>query len=185
MARISGKYAPNISFDASEFAQFEKDLKKLYGLSVKKRRTEMKKVLAFALRPTKRAMIANALKVKKRGVLANSITTVDQKAVGIGSRIGKRTGPTIRGKSNKRAFHAHLVELGTKRKRKTVKPGKKFFRFYSFKNRRWVYTKTINHGSKARPFIKPAWESTRRGIPGRIKEKMRTIFKNLAKNMGK
>jgi len=143
----------------------------------------MKKVLTFALGKTKRAMKSNALKVKKRGVLANSITTVDQKATGIGSRIGKRTGPTIRGKSNRRAFHAHLVELGTKKKRKTVKPGKKQFRFYSFKNRRWVFTKTINHGSKARPYIKPAWESTRKYIPGRIKQKMASIFRSLTKKM--
>jgi len=185
MPKISSKYAPNVFFDASEFQDFERDLKKLYGLSVKKRRKEMGKVLAFALMPTKKAMITNAKKIKRRGILANSITTTDQKATGIGSRVGKRTGPTIRGTKKKRAYHAHLVELGTKKKRKTPKAGKGPFRFYSQRYKKRLILPSINHGSKAKPYIKPAWEATRRGIPGRIKEKMNTIFKNLTKKMGK
>lgn len=184
MALISSKYRPNIELDVQEFKAFEKKLKAFDGMSVKKRRNKMKSVLSFALRNVKKDMKANAMRIKRRGVLANSIETVDQKAVGYGSRIGKRTGPRIRGKSNKRAYHAHLVELGTKTKRKTVKPGNKPFRFYSFKNRRWVFTKTIKHGSKAQPYIKPAYEKNKKDIPRRIRTKMQTILKNEYKRHG-
>tara|TARA_S200002703_G_scaffold146948_1_gene142393 strand:- start:590 stop:1147 length:558 start_codon:yes stop_codon:yes gene_type:complete len=184
MALISSKYRPNITLDVQEFKEFEKKLKAFEGMTVKKRRNKMKSVLTYALRNVKKDMIANATRIKRRGVLANSIETVDQKAVGFGSRIGKRTGPRIRGTSSKRAYHAHLVELGTKRKLKTVKPGNQPFRFYSFKNRRWVFTKRIMHGSKAQPFIKPAYEKNKKDIPDRIKTKMQTILKNEYKRHG-
>ena len=184
MALISSKYQPNIELDVQQFQAFEKKLKAFEGMTVKKRRSKMKSVLTFALRNVKKDMKNNARRIKKRGVLANSIETVDQKAVGFGSRIGKRTGPRIRGTSSRRAYHAHLVELGTRTKVKTVKPGNKPFRFYSFKNRRWVFTKTIKHGSKAQPFIKPAYEKNKRDIPRRIKIKMQTILANEYKRHG-
>lgn len=184
MALISSRYAPNIELDVQQFQEFEKKLKHFEGMTVKKRRRKMKSVLAFALRNVKKDMKTNARRIKRRGVLANSIETVDQKAVGFGSRVGKRTGPRIRGTSNKRAYHAHLVELGTRTKVKTVKPGNKPFRFYSFKNRRWVFTKKIKHGSKAQPFIKPAYEKNKRDIPQRIKKKMQTILDAEYRKMG-
>lgn len=184
MALISSTYRPNIQLDVQEFKAFEKKLKLLHNMGVKERRNKMKSVLTYALRNVKKDMKANAMRIKRRGVLANSIETVDQKAVGYGSRIGKRTGPLIRGTSAKRAYHAHLVELGTKRKLKTVKPGNQPFRFYSFKNRRWVFTKRIMHGSKAQPYIKPAYEKNKRDIPQRIKKKMQTILDAEARKMG-
>lgn len=183
MALISSRYAPQIELNTQEISDFEHKLKHLGIVSVKKRRRKMASVLKYALKKTKQEMQANASRIRKRGVLRESIDTVDAAAVGYGSRIGARTGPKIRGTKKNRAYHAHLVELGTKKKRKTVKPGKKAFRFYSRKYHRWIFTKTINHGSKAQPFIKPAWEKTRNLIPGRIREKMKRIVDNAAKRM--
>jgi hypothetical protein len=183
MALRSSSYAPRITLDTKELEGFEHKLKHLHGLSVKKRRQKMQQVVKFALKETKKQMKANAGKIRYRGVLKESIDTVNAKAVGYGSRVGARTGPKIRGSKKKRAFHAHLVELGTKKKHKTVKPGKKKFTFYSRKSSKWVFTKGIHHGSKAQPYIEPAWQKTKKGIPARISLKITRILANLTKKM--
>lgn len=183
MALISSRYAPRVELNTKELQYFENKLKVLHGMSVKKRRQQMQKVVKFGLGETKRAMKANAQKIRYRGVLKESIDTVDAKAVGYGSRVGARTGPKIRGTKKKRAFHAHLVELGTKKKLKSVKPGKKPFTFYSRKNHRWVFTRKIHHGTKAQPYIEPAWQKTKKGIPGRIRLKMARILTGLLAKM--
>jgi len=171
MALRSAKYAPNVVFNASDLAYFEKRLEVLKGMTVKERRKEMQKLTTYALIPTKKLMIKLAPK-GKTGSLKKSVNTVGAKATGYGSRVGSRTGPVIKGKSKRRVFHAHLVELGTKKKKKTVKAGKQPFTFYSFRAGRVLRRKTINHGSKAKPFIAPAYKQTKHKYAPRIREKL-------------
>ncbi len=181
MALGSSRYGANLKVDTRDVARFEKALKKFEHMTVKKRRNEMSKVAKYALKPTKDTMISNANKIKRSGTLAKSIESSAFKNTGFGSVAGARTGPIIRGKSQRRAFHAHLVELGTKKKRKRVKPGKKAFKFYGRRTRRWVVTKTIHHGSRARPYIAPAWQATKTKVRERMRAKMKTIIDNLKK----
>jgi|DEB0MinimDraft_6_1074348.scaffolds.fasta_scaffold06900_5 HK97 gp10 family phage protein len=202
MALRSSKYAPNVVFNATDIAYFEKRLQVLTGMTVKERRREMEKLTTYALIPTKKRMKTLAPK-GKTGSLKKSIGTVTAKATGYGSRVGSRTGPVIRGKSKRRVFHAHLVELGTKKKKKTVKAGKNPFTFYSFRAGRVLRRKTINHGSKAQPFVEPAYQQTKHEYVPRIREKLvrrlrtlvagsptrrhsglRTMNKNAAKALG-
>lgn len=185
MALFSSRYAPNVKVDASQIREFEKQLELLGGCTVKERRREMQLVVNYGIKDTTRKMKDNAGKIRRRGVLKESIATVSAKATGFGSAVGARSGPKIRGSKKKRAYHAHLVELGTKRQIKRVKPGKKQFRFYSFKNRRWVFTKKIVHGSKAQPYIKPAYDATKGDYPKRIAKKMKTILDGIAAKMRK
>lgn len=182
MALRSAKYAANQTFDASELAEFERKLEVLYGMTVKKRRKQMEKVTNFALFPTKKRMVQLAPK-GKTGSLKKSITLNTAKATGYGSRVGSRTGPMLRGKSKKRVFHAHLVELGTKKKMKRVGAGKKPFTFYSFRAGRVLRRDKINHGSRARPFVRPAYKATKHEYAPRIALKMKRILNKLADEM--
>lgn len=184
MALLSSKYKPNFELDVEELKDFEHKLKHLYGMSVSKRRKQFVKVTNFALMPTKKAMKAKAPQ-GKTGSLKKSIATRKAVATGHGSVAGSRTGPIIRGKSKIRAFHAHLVELGTKRKIKTRKPGKKPFTFYSFRKQKVLRLDRINHGSRARPFIAPAIRQTKHLYPGRISVKIKRILNKLADDMKK
>lgn len=179
------RFGANLKLDTRDIERFEKNLKKFEHMTVKKRRAAMGQVAKFALKDTKKAMKANANKIRRSGTLANSIDSSVFKRTGFGSVAGARTGPIIRGKSNRRAFHAHLVELGTKKKRKRVKPGKSNFVFYGRRVRRWVVTKQIHHGSRARPYIKPAWESTKHLVRTRMRKKMKTILDNLKRDFPK
>lgn len=148
------------------------------GMTVKKRRKKMEQVAKHGLRITKKRM-GQLAPMGKTGNLKKSIELVNAKATGFGSRAGARTGPVIKGKSKKRAFHAHLVELGTKKKKKRIKAGKKPFTFYSVRYGKVLRRDQIHHGSKARPFIRPAWEQTKAGVPKRVRDKMKTILKKL------
>lgn len=185
MALLSNKFRPNAVVDTSHLKHFEKKLQMLGGMTVKERRKEMQKVTNYAIRPTTANMKQRAAAIKRRGVLRDSVMTMGAKATGFGSRVGSRSGPKIRGTKKRKAYHAHLVELGTKKKVKTVKPGNKMFRFYSFKNRRWVFTKRIVHGSKAQPFIAPAYQQTKKQYLPRIKKKMAVILRTLITGGGR
>jgi len=182
---LGARYGANLKLDTRDVARFEKALKKFEHMTVKKRRAAMATVAKFSLKPTKDAMISNAKKIKRSGTLADSIESSTFKRTGFGSVAGARTGPIIRGKSKRRAFHAHLVELGTKKKRKTVKPGKGAFKFYGRRTRRWVVTKSIYHGSKAQPYIAPAWQATKHKVRKRMRTKMKTIIDNLKRDFPK
>lgn len=182
MAQLSSRYKPNFELDIKELEAFEHKLKHLYGLTVKERRAQFVKITNYALMDTKKAMIAKA-PMGKTGSLKKSIQTRKAMATGYGSVAGSRTGPIIRGKSKFRAFHAHLVELGTKRKIKTRKPGKKPFTFYSFRQKAVLRLDRINHGSRARPFIAPAIRETKGDYPRRIAKKMQTILSKLETKM--
>lgn len=185
MARLlSGRFAPTVELNIDELADFEYKLKHLYGMTVKHRRRQMQKVTNFAMIPTKKKMKQFAPR-GKTGSLKKSIATNKAVATGFGSFVGSRTGPIIRGKSKNRAFHAHLVELGTKRKVKKRKPGKQPFTFYSFRKRAVLRLDKINHGSRARPFIKPAIDRTKHEYPERIRVKMQRILNKLADDMNK
>ena len=187
MALRSARFAPNLVLNTKEIAHFENRLKTLGALTVKKRRNEMQKVTNYALIPTKKMMIQKAPK-GKTGSLKKSITTGKAVAIGLGSRVGSRTGPVLRGKSKRRVFHAHLVELGTKKKIKRVKRvgfGKKPFTFYSVRFGKVLRRVKINHGSKARPFIKPSINATEHLYVPRIKEKMSRILRSLLTGGGK
>lgn len=181
MSLRSARYGANLQIDTRDVARFEKNLKKFEGMTVKKRRDYMGQVAKFALGDTKKAIISNANKIRRSGLLASSITNTTIKRTGFGSIAGARTGPVIRGKSKRRAFHAHLVELGTRKKQKTVRPGKKRFVFYGRKRRRWIFTKTIHHGSKAQPYIAPAWRDTKDKVRSRMRKKMKKIINDLRK----
>ncbi len=182
MALRSARYAANQTIDATQFAEFERKLEVLYGMTVQKRRKQMEKVTNFALFPTKKKMIQLAPK-GKTGSLKKSITLNTAKATGYGSRVGSRTGPMIRGKSKRRVHHAHLVELGTKKKMKRIGAGKKPFTFYSFKAGRVLRRDKINHGSRARPFVEPSYKATKHKYAPRIKVKMKRILAKLAEEM--
>jgi len=179
---FASRYKPNLKVDTRDVKRFEENLKKLEGMTVKKRREKMAQVARHALAPTKKAMVKNAQGIKKTGLLARSITNATYKRTGYGSVAGARTGPTIRGKSKNRAFHAHLVELGTKKKIKKVK-GTGSFNFYSEKYGRRVKTKVINHGSRALPYIAPAWAATKTKVRSRMRDKMKTILDSLRKEI--
>jgi HK97 gp10 family phage protein len=185
MSLGSSRYGANLRIDTRDVQRFEKNLKKFEHMTVKKRRDAMAQVAKYALKDTKQAMVANANKIRRSGTLAKSITSATFKRTGFGSVAGARTGPVIRGKSSRRAFHAHLVELGTKKKRKTVKPGKGAFKFYGRRTRRWVVTKSIHHGSQAKPYIAPAWEKTKNKVRTRMRKKMKTILDNLKRDFPK
>ena len=161
-----------------ELKKFEESMKVFEGMTVKKRRKKMEQVAKHGLRITKKRM-GQLAPMGKTGNLKKSIELVNAKATGFGSRAGARTGPVIKGKSKKRAFHAHLVELGTKKKKKRIKAGKKPFTFYSVRYGKVLRRDQIHHGSKARPFIRPAWEQTKAGVPKRVRDKMKTILKKL------
>jgi HK97 gp10 family phage protein len=185
---LSGRYDPNFKLDLKEVKEFENKLQLLYGMTVKERRNELQKVTNYALRDTKKAMISLAPK-GKTGSLKKSISTNKAVATGFGSVVGSRTGPIIRGKGKRRAFHAHLVELGTKRKVKRLKKGIGFgakpFTFYSVRYGKVLRRAKINHGSRARPFVKPAIAKTKHDYPRRIAKKMDNILKGLAAKMKK
>jgi len=185
MALLSNKFRPNAVVDTTQLKHFEKKLQMLGGLTVKERRKEMQKVTNYAIRPTTALMKQKAGAIKRRGILRDSVMTMGAKATGFGSRVGSRSGPKIRGTKKRKAYHAHLVELGTKKKTKTVKPGHKMFRFYSFKNRRWVFTKKIVHGSKAQPFIAPSYQQTKSQYVPRIKKKMAVMLRTLITGGGR
>lgn len=184
MALLSSKYAPNVVLDMSALQHFEKKLEVLHGMTVKQRRREMQKVTTYALRPTKKKMIQLAPK-GKTGSLKKSISTGGMRRSGLGSRVGSRTGPVLRGKSKRRVFHAHLVELGTKRKKKTAGSGKSPFTFYSLKYRKVLRRQTIHHGSKARPFVAPAYAATEHMLVPRIKERLSQRLNQLLVGTGR
>ena len=184
MATASSRYGANIRLDTRDIARFEKNLSKFKEMTVKKRRDKMASVAKFALGATKKQMIANAKRIKRTGLLAASITSAKYARTGFGSVAGARTGPTIRGKSKKRAHHAHLVELGTRKKMKTAKGSGKFD-FYGTKSRKRIRTKRIFHGSKAFPYIAPAWAATKDQVRTRMKKKMAKILRDIRKEFGK
>lgn len=178
MALRSSKYAANMLIPPAELKKFEDAMKTFEGMTVKKRRQKMEQVAKHGLAKTKKR-IAQLAPMGKTGSLKKSIENVRAKATGFGSRAGARTGPVIKGKSKKRAFHAHLVELGTKKKKKRIKAGKKPFTFWSFRAKKVLRLDQIHHGSRARPFIRPAWEQTKHEVPKRVRDKMKTILKKL------
>jgi len=187
MALRSAKYAPNVVLNVEQLKYFEEKLKVLHGMTIKKRRREFQKLTNYALAPTKKRMKALA-PMGKTGSLKKSITTAKAKKVGLGSRVGSRTGPVLKGKSKRRVAHAHLVELGTKKKMKTLKKGIGFgakpFTFYSVRYRKVIRKARIHHGSKARPFIAPAYRQTKHEYVPRIKEKLRRRLKALLVGTG-
>ena len=177
MALLSRKYAPNLAINFKELDDFERRLKVLHGMTVKQRRREMQKITTYALRPTKKMM--KRLAPNDTGSLKNSITTAAMRRIGLGSRVGSRTGAVLRGKSKRRVYHAHLVELGTKKKRKKVKPGKNPFTFYSVRYKKVVRRKIIHHGSKAQPFVRPAYQKTKNMLVPRMKERLKPVLVKL------
>jgi HK97 gp10 family phage protein len=184
MALRSSRYAPNAVVNVKDLQYFEKRLKTLEGMTVKKRRREFQKLTNFALIPTKKLMKAKA-PMGKTGSLKKSIGTNAARKIGLGSRVGSRTGPIIAGKSTKKVFHAHLVELGTKRKKKTVGAGKQPFTFYSVRFGKVLRRRVIHHGSKAQPFVKPAYEQTEHLYVPRIRVKLLRRLKSLLAGSGK
>tara|TARA_R100000388_G_scaffold86456_1_gene65981 strand:- start:5964 stop:6560 length:597 start_codon:yes stop_codon:yes gene_type:complete len=188
MALRSAKYAPNVQLNVKELEYFDKKLKALYGMTIKKRRKEFEKLTRHALAPTKKRMKQLA-PMGKTGSLKKSITTAKAKKVGLGSRVGSRTGPVLKGKSQKKVAHAHLVELGTKKKMKRLRKGVGFgakpFTFYSVRYKKVIRKVRIHHGSKAHPFIKPAYRQTRSEYVPRIKKKLLTRLKQLMVGTGR
>jgi len=181
MSLASAKYGANIKLDTRDVKRFEENLKKFDKLTVKKRRKYMEQACKFALGATKKEMKKNAGRIKKTGKLENSIESSAIKRTGYGSVAGARTGPIIRGKGKRRAFHAHLVELGTKKKLKTTKKQGSNFSFFGTKVGRWIKTNKINHGSMAQPFIEPAWQATKDKVRKRMRDKMKKILDDVRK----
>ena len=178
MALLSRRYKPNLTLNFKELEDFERRLKVLHGMTVKHRRREMQKITTYALRPTKKIMKQLAPK-GKTGSLKKSITTAGMRRIGLGSRVGSRTGAVLRGKSKRRVYHAHRVALGSRRKRKRVGKGKNPFTFYSVRYRKVLRLRTIHHGSKAQPFVRPAYQRTKDMLVPRMKERLKPVLMKL------
>jgi len=175
MSRLaSGKYGVTMKFDTTAFKRFADDLKKI---DVAKRKNYMQQACRHAAVPVRDAMKMYAPK-GERGKLRNSIDITPLAATGLGSFYGVRVGPIIRGRSKKRVNISHLVELGTTKKIKRPRSGKKNFTFDSRKNPgQKVVVPRIFHGRKADSYVAKAKRGKEQVVYSRLKEKMNTLIK--------